>query len=284
MKQHSKYSLKNKVPTPQLFNLNNQIAVVTGCMGLLGPIWSLGLLEAGAKVVGIDLPGSKISDRFNKLTKEYGNDKIKFYKADILDKSSLKKTLLQIKKDFGIPTILLNNAGIDQPPSTTTKNYYLEDIPIEISRKIFDVNVLGTFNMIQVFGSEMKKLGQGSIINIASHYAIVVPDPDFYKHIKTNPPFLKPIMYGPSKAAVIALTKRMAVEWGPYNIRVNSISPGGLFNHQDPKFLKKYEQKVPLGRMGIDHELIGPLIFLASKASSYVTGFNLVIDGGFTNL
>lgn len=279
-----KYNIKNRKPVSGLFNLKNKVAVVTGCMGLLGPTWCLGLLEAGAKVAGLDLPGSKESGSFKQLKKDFGEDNLKAYPVDILDKVSLKKSLTQIKKDFGVPTILINNAGIDQPPTTAAKSYHLEDIPEKVSQKILEVNVVGTFNMIQTFGAEMKSVGTGSIINIASHYALVVPDPYFYDHIKSEPPFLKPIMYGPSKAAVIALTKRMAVEWGKFGVRVNSISPGGLFNYQDPKFLKKYNSRVPLGRMGFDYELIGPLIFLSSEASSYVTGFNLVMDGGFTSL
>lgn len=269
------------------FRIDGKVAVVTGPLGFLGPVWSEGLLDAGAKVVGIDLPQAKISKRWKRLAQQFNDSNVKLYYADILDKVQLEDVLGKCKEEIGTPTILVNNAGIDQPPSNTSKIYSLEDTPLEVSRRILDVNLLGTFQMIQVFGSEMKKLGTGSIINIGSLYAQVSPDPHFYDHINTDPPFLKPIMYGPSKAAVIELTKRMAVEWGRYGVRINTLSSGGIYNPynpQDSDFRKKFTERVPLGRMGIEEDLKGPLVFLASEASSYITGFNLQVDGGFTAL
>jgi|SRR3989344_8397689 len=266
------------------FGLTDKIAVVTGVKGLLGPIWVRALLEAGAKVAGIDLKGSRQSQDFQEIQKENKPSVFKVYDADILKRSDVETALANIRKDFGTPTILVNNAGVDQPPAPTKKGYYFEQIPFEVGRKIFDVNVLGSFLMIQVFGGEMTKLKKGSIINIASHYALVSPDPHFYDHIKTRPPFIKPPMYGPSKAALIQLTRYISVLWGKYNVRVNSISPGGVFNDQDKRFVRKYTARVPLGRMAEKEDLIGPLIFLASDASSYVTGANIVVDGGFTAL
>lgn len=266
-----------------LFRLDGKIAVVTGAQGLLGPSWSRALLEAGAAVVGLDLLGVKVSPEFAKLQKSYG-ERVMAVGADILARKSLNSALSVIKKRWGVPTILVNNAGIDQPPVAVKRGYYFEDIPYEVGEKILAVNVLGAFNMIQVFGTEMVKARKGSIVNIASHYGLVSPDPSFYTHIKTDPPFLKPPMYGPSKAALIQLTRYMAVLWGKYHIRVNSISPGGVFNNQDPRFVRKYAARVPLGRMAYKEDLGGPLVFLASDASSYVTGANIVVDGGFTAL
>lgn len=265
------------------FRLDGKIAVVTGAQGLLGPSWSRALLEAGAVVVGLDLPGVKVSREFAKLQRGYG-ERVMAVGADIMVRKSLNSALSVIKKKFGVPTILVNNAGIDQPPVAVKKGYHFEDIPYEVGEKILAVNVLGAFTIIQVFGTQMVKAKGGSIINIASHYALVSPDPAFYTHIKTDPPFLKPPMYGPSKAALIQLTRYMAVLWGKYNVRVNAISPGGVFNNQDPRFVRKYSARVPLGRMADHGDLIGPLVFLASDASSYMTGANLVVDGGFTAL
>ncbi len=266
------------------FRLDGKIAVVTGALGLLGPVWIRGLLEAGAVVAAIDLSKTRVKENFLKLTTEFKNNLLKLYKADITKRKQVEKVLEKIKNDLGIPTILVNNAGIDQPPSTTAKTYYFEHIPFEVGKKILEVNVLGTFLMTQVFGSEMSKIKNGSIINIASMYAEIVPDPKNYTHIKTDPPFLKPPLYGPSKAALLNLTKYTAVHWGKNNIRVNAISPGAVFNNQDIRFRRKIIAKIPLGRMAFDDDLPGSLVFLASDASKYITGQNIQIDGGITVL
>ena len=274
---------KEKVDTLDKFRLDGKIAVVTGAVGLLGPVWCRALLEAGATVAGFDLARVKISQEFVDLKKEFG-EKLALVRADITNRKSVEKAKVWCQKKYGVATILVNNAAIDQPPMALRKGYYFEDIPLEVGEKILDVNVLGAFQMIQVIGGEMVKKRDGSIINIASHYGLVSPDPHFYDHIKTDPPFLKPPMYGPSKAALVQLTRYMAVLWGKYNVRSNAISPGGVFNNQDPRFVKKYSSRVPLGRMANKEDLVGPLVFLASDASSYVTGENLIVDGGFTAL
>lgn len=265
------------------FRLDGETAVVTGALGLLGPVWARGLLEAGATVVGLDIAGAKIPESFERLAKYYG-ERLGLVRADITKRDSLERAFEMCKKKYGFVGIVVNNAGIDQPPTAVKGGYLLEDIPFEVGEKIMDVNVLGAFAVMQVFGTEMVKKNRGSIINIASHYGLVSPDPSFYTHIKQDPPFLKPPMYGPSKAALMQLTRYMAVLWGKHNVRVNSISPGGVFNGQDPRFVGKYKARVPLGRMADKEDLIGPLVFLASNASSYVTGANIVVDGGFTAL
>lgn len=274
---------KGKLNTLDNFRLDTKVAVVTGALGFLGPVWCKALLDAGSKVVGIDLPKIKVSQVFSNLQREYGQ-KLHLIRADITNRRSVEKALRISIKKYGVPTILVNNAGIDQPPTAVKKSYYLEEIPFEVGREIFDVNVLGAFLMMQVFGAEMVKIRQGSIINIGSQYASVVPDPHFYDHIKSDPPFLKPPMYGPSKAALIQLTRYMAVLWGKYNVRVNTLSPGGVYNNQDSRFVKKFTARVPLLRMAYSYDLIGPLVFLASDASSYITGENIKVDGGFTAL
>ena len=275
--------MKHETGNIDRFKLDGKTAVVTGALGLLGPVWIQGLLEAGAWVVGMDLPKVKIPQAFTDLKKQFG-EKLVLMRVDITKRKSIEQVQALCHKNYGVTTILVNNAAIDQPLIALKKGYYFEDIPFEVGQKILDVNVLGAFQMIQVFGKEMVKIKNGSIVNIASHYALVSPDPHFYDHTKTDPPFLKPPMYGPSKAALVQLTRYMAVLWGKYNVRVNSISPGGVFNNQDSRFVKKYNKRVPLGRMANYDDLIGPLVFLASDASSYVTGANLVVDGGFTCL
>jgi NAD(P)-dependent dehydrogenase (short-subunit alcohol dehydrogenase family) len=188
----------------------------------------------------------------------------------------------QCLAEFGVPRVLVNNAGIDQPPGVQSEGYLVEDVPFEVSRAIMDVNFLGLFQVTQLFGKEMVRALPGYIINIGSLYASVASDSRFYDHIPCDPPFLKPPAYGDSKAAVVNLTKYLATLWGPYGIRVNALSPGGVLGGQDEEFKRKFSQRVPLGRMAVYTDLIGPLVFLASDASSYVTGTELLVDGGFT--
>jgi NAD(P)-dependent dehydrogenase (short-subunit alcohol dehydrogenase family) len=147
---------------------------------------------------------------------------------------------------------------------------------------MLDVNLMGTFQVTQVFGSEMAARGRGSIINIGSLYASVSPDQRFYDHLPGDLPFLKSPAYGASKAAVVNMTKYFSTLWGPHGVRVNALSPGGVAGGQDDQFKRKYGSRVPLGRMADVEDLKGPLVFLASSASSYVTGHELRVDGGFT--
>jgi NAD(P)-dependent dehydrogenase (short-subunit alcohol dehydrogenase family) len=128
----------------------------------------------------------------------------------------------------------------------------------------------------------MAQRGHGTIVNIGSLYASVSPDARFYEHLPTEPPFLKPPAYGASKAALVNLTRYLAAHWGPAGVRVNALSPGGVEGGQDPEFKRKFNERVPLGRMCTPEDLEGPLLFLASGASNYVTGVELLVDGGFT--
>jgi NAD(P)-dependent dehydrogenase (short-subunit alcohol dehydrogenase family) len=264
------------------FELDGRIAVVTGALGSLGPVWTQGLLEAGATVIGLDLPGATPNDPFAQLQRTYGDSKLTLLGASVTDREALVAARNRVVSAFGIPSVLVNNAGIDAPPAAAGAGYRLEDIPVEVSQRIFEVNTLGLFQVVQIFGSAMAKARRGSIINIGSLYASVAPDPRLYDHIRTDPPFLKPPAYGASKAAVVNLTKYLATAWGPYGVRVNTLSPGGVLGAQDEQFKRKFCDRVPLGRMAVYDDLIGPLQFLASDASAYVTGAELRVDGGFT--
>jgi NAD(P)-dependent dehydrogenase (short-subunit alcohol dehydrogenase family) len=266
-----------------LFDLSSEIAVVTGALGKLGPIWAEALLGAGAVVFALDLPGSNISNNFKKLQANHDEARLKLDHADVRDRQSLEAACQRCFTTFGTPTILVNNAGIDRPPAASTQAYRLEDIPLEENREIIEVNTLGLFLVSQVFGSRMVKAGRGSIINIGSLYAGVSPDARFYDHLSAGDlPFLKPPVYGASKAAVVNLTRYLSTYWAPHGVRVNTLSPGGVLGGQDEEFKRKFCDRVPMGRMANAEDLLGPLLFLASKASAYVTGTELVVDGGFT--
>lgn len=262
-----------------LFALETEIAVVTGALGKLGSIWIEALLEAGASVCALDLETASISNEYRQFQERYGETRLKLYRTDVKDRQSLEIACNRCVDSFGVPTILVNNAGIDSPPSKTAKGYCLEDIPFEVNREIFEVNALGLFLVAQVFGARMAEAGRGSIINIGSLYAGVSPDSSFYDHI---PGFLKPPAYGASKAAVINLTRYLATHWAKHGVRVNALSPGGVLGDQDEDFKRKFCNRVPLGRMATAEDLYGPLLFLASRASTYVTGTELLVDGGFT--
>lgn len=267
--------------TPEQFNLTGKIAVVTGALGKLGPTWCRALLEAGATVAALDLAGAKPSENYAALALQFGEERLKYFAADVTKREQLAAAREQIHAHFGAVDILVNNAGIDQPPSKTS-SFLLQDIPYEQFTRVVEVNVAGAFLCSQVFGPDMLAKKSGSIINIGSLYASVSPDVKMYDHIAMDPPFIKPPAYAASKAALLQLTRYFAAHWGSNGVRVNAISPGGIEGGQDAQFKAKFSSRVPLGRLGEQSDLVGPLVFLASDASLYVTAQNLQVDGGFT--
>lgn len=264
------------------FALQGEVAVVTGALGKLGPVWVGTLLDAGANVLALDRPGAPASTAFADLRRPYGSDRLVEAAADVCNRAELERALARCEEAFGTPSILVNNAGIDRPPSADGKGRRLEDIPLEENLRILEVNAAGVFLVSQVFGGAMARAGRGSIINIGSLYAGVSPDARLYDHIPSDPPFLKPPAYGASKAAVLNMTLYLAAHLAPRGVRVNALSPGGVLGGQDSEFRRKFCDRVPLGRMATEDDLRGPLLFLASRASAYVTGINLKVDGGFT--
>ena len=239
-------------------DLDGVVAVVTGASGKLGPVWTGALREAGAVVAGIDLEAAEGVEA-----------------ADVTDRAALEGALRRITADHGLPSVLVNNAGIDQPPDPAAAG----EETLEAFTRTLDVNLAGVFNATTVFGGAMVEAGRGSIVNIGSLYASVAPEPRFYDHM---PGFVKPAAYGASKAGVVQLTRYFARQWGPHGVRVNALSPGGVRAGQDGEFQSKYCARVPLGRMAEPEDLGGPLVFLASDESRYVTGHELRVDGGFT--
>jgi NAD(P)-dependent dehydrogenase (short-subunit alcohol dehydrogenase family) len=229
--------------------LQGEVALVTGARGRLGPIWIAALEAAGAQVIGVDVQD-----------------------ADVRDRASLEA--LRDRLDAA-PTVLVNNAGVDQPPDAGAA----AALDHAEFLRVLDVNLAGAFNATLVFGEPMVAAGRGAIVNIGSLYASVAPDPSFYDHLDG---FLKPPAYGASKAGLVALTRYFARLWGPDGVRVNALSPAGVRGEQDPEFVRKYCARVPLGRMAEPDDLGGPLVFLASDMSRYLTGHELRVDGGFT--
>jgi NAD(P)-dependent dehydrogenase (short-subunit alcohol dehydrogenase family) len=263
------------------FSLDNRIAVVTGAGGKLGAIWTEALVEAGARVAALDRGAAVPTVRFEELTRRAGAA-VQCFDCDITMRGEIEAAAHLVIERMGVPSILVNNAGIDQPPDSPGGRHHLHELPIDDFRRMVEVNLLGTFQVTQVFGERMGAHGGGSIVNIGSLYASVSPDASFYTHLAGNAPFIKSPAYGASKAGVVSLTKFFATHWASRGVRVNTLSPGGVLAGQDEQFKAKYGARVPLARMADPEDLKGPLIFLASPASSYVTGHELRVDGGFT--
>lgn len=257
-----------------------RVAVITGAAGNLGPVWTRGLLEAGYRVAALSLHGTEQDPVLVELGSTYG-DTLDVITADVTVRDDLEAAAARIQQRWGTPDVLVNNAGVDVPPRPG-EGTLLEDVPADTFRRVLEVNVLGAFQAMQVFGAAMSAVGRGSIVNIGSLYASVSPDPRMYDHVPMEPPFLKPPAYGASKAGLVNLSRYFCTHLAPTGVRVNTLSPGGVAGGQDAEFVRKFSARVPLGRLARPDELVQPLLFLASDASSYVTGIELKVDGGFT--
>jgi NAD(P)-dependent dehydrogenase (short-subunit alcohol dehydrogenase family) len=268
------------MPPNQFFDVSGEIVVITGASGQLGGEYARAFLRQGARVVGLDL---RISPGSVELQTRYP-DHYLFIESDVVSKTSLQNALSIAQSRFGVPTVLINNAAIDSPPSAPPEeNGPFEDYPEKSWDKVIEVNLKGVYLCCQVFGSAMAKAGKGSIINVASIYGVVAPDQSLYEYRrKRGEVFYKPVAYSASKSGILNLTRYLAVYWAKKGVRVNSLTIAGVFNNQEQAFLDVYCARIPVGRMADLGEYNGSVIFLASDASGYMTGANLVIDGGWT--
>jgi NAD(P)-dependent dehydrogenase (short-subunit alcohol dehydrogenase family) len=220
------------------------------------------------------------------VVQRYGLDRdgLLFVKGDVTSAPSLQAALAAIEREWGPPHALINNAAIDAPPDAPpAENGPFEHYPEESWDRVMAVNAKGVFLCSRTFGSAMASVGRGSIVNIASIYGIVSPDQRIYDYRRrAGEPFFKPLAYGASKAALLNITRYLATYWGSSGVRVNTLTLGGVFAQQDDRFVAAYSERVPLGRMARDDEYDAAVIFLVSDASSYMTGSNLIVDGGWT--
>ncbi len=263
-----------------IFNVKNKIAIITGGNGQLGTEYVKTLAKAGAKVAVFDVHKS-LNPELKKLSK---NLPIKLFQVDITKRDQIENAIKKIKKLWGAPSVLVNNAALDAPPGTNwEENKSFEDYSPESWHAVMDVNLTAVFHCCQIIGGEMAKKGGGSIINISSTYGLLSPNQNIYKYRdKLDRPFVKPVSYSVTKSAILNLTRYLATYWADKNVRVNTLTPGGVFNNQDDEFLKNYAALAPMKRMANKDEYNGAILFLASDASSYMTGANLVMDGGWT--
>jgi NAD(P)-dependent dehydrogenase (short-subunit alcohol dehydrogenase family) len=256
-----------------LFSLDNRVVVITGGLGQLGRQFTRALLDHGARVAVIDATEGTSDD-----------SRVMVRRADVTNRESVQAAADEITKAWGVPFGLINNAALDSPPGApASENGPFETYPAESWEKVMAVNVTGVLNCCQVFGGAMAAAGRGSIVNIGSIYGLVSPDQRIYEYRrKGGDAFFKPIAYSASKSALLNMTRYLATYWAPQQVRVNTVSFAGVFNGQDDQFLAGYTAKVPLGRMARPDEYNGAIVFLMSDASSYMTGSNMVIDGGWT--
>ena len=268
---------------PDLFSVQNEVVVITGGLGQLGRQFSLALAERGAKVAIFDVQESeqRVSKQF---FERCPGDNWMLLPVDITQRSSIESGLSRVNETWGVPHALINNAALDSPPGAPAEeNGPFESYSEDSWDRVMNVNVKGVFLCCQVVGGQMAAAGRGSIINVCSIYGLVSPDQRIYQYRCTGgATFFKPVAYSASKSSLLNLTRYLATYWAAKNVRVNTLTFGGVFDDQDNKFLKGYCARVPMERMAREDEYNGAVIFLISDASSYMTGSNLVIDGGWT--
>jgi NAD(P)-dependent dehydrogenase (short-subunit alcohol dehydrogenase family) len=273
----------------ELFSVKDKICIITGGLGQLGAQYSIEFFKRGAKVAVFARNIQK--DRVNGILPSdmINSDRMKFFQVDITKREQIECALDSIEKVWGdVPDVLINNAGIDTQPSAPPEvSGPFENFPEEVFREVVDVNLVGTFLMCQAVGSRMVARNKsGSIVNIGSIYGMVSPVQDIYAYKKemTGVPFIKPVAYSAAKSGVYNLTRYLATYWGKKNIRVNTLTLSGVWREtQDEIFQKNYCARIPIGRMAKEDEYNGAVIFLASEASRYMTGSNVIVDGGWTS-
>ena len=264
-----------------MFDLGGRVAVVTGAVGILGRRFCAGLADCGASVAAVDLDASATRDFAADLHAAYGTPCIGVA-ADVSDPKSVTGMVDQVEATLGPIDILHNNAATK---GRDLARFFapVETFSLEAWREIMAVNLDGAFLVAQAVGARMAERGRGSIIQTASIYGVVGPDARIYEGSRyLGRAINTPAIYSASKAGLLGLTRYLAAVWGPRGVRVNAITPGGVSSGQNETFERQYAARVPLGRMGKADEMVGALIFLASDASAYVTGQNIIVDGGLT--
>lgn len=257
-----------------LFDLKGKIALVTGGAGLLGSEHAIALASHGAKVYLADINEEKCREKAKNIQYE----DVFTLKLDVTSKENWQEVVSTIVEKEGSLDVLVNNAGYTNSTKTSAFDKTFENFSLDDWNAIMNVNLTGTFLGCQTVGNQMIKQGKGSIINIASLYGVVSPNHKMYP----GTGIVQPVAYTVSKHGVVALTKYVATWLAEKGVRVNSLTPGGIFDGHDGLFLERFKNLNPIGRMSDKNELRGGIVFLASDASSHVIGHNLVIDGGWT--
>jgi NAD(P)-dependent dehydrogenase (short-subunit alcohol dehydrogenase family) len=253
----------------QLFDLTGRLAVVTGGAGQVGGQIARGLAERGADVAIFDIAEAPEADG------------VRSFVVDVTDRAAVEEVTAGLS---GVPHVLVNAAALDSPPDAPAEEVGpFEDFPLDSFDEVMRVNVSGTLLPCQVIGGRMAAEGRGSIVNVSSIYGMLSPVQELYDFRRRGgETFFKPVAYSVSKSALYNLTRYLATYWARSGVRVNTLTLAGVWNHQPQEFVDAYTARMPLGRMADVGEVIGPVVFLASDASSYVTGANVVVDGGWS--
>ena len=261
------------------FYLGGRVVMLTGGAGILGSRMADALARNGARIALVDRDADRAHAVADGIRAAAGADIVRGYACDITQRKSVLELKVQVEAEMGPVQVLINNAAAKSP------NFFepFESFPVEDWDAVMNVNLKGVMLGCQVFGGAMAERGQGSIINTLSVYGIVAPDQRIYEGSEYEGRAINtPAVYSASKAAVWGLTKYLAAYWGHRNVRVNAITPGGVFSGQNEEFVRRYSARVPLGRMASQDEMSGAVVYLSSDASSYVSGQNIIIDGGLT--
>ena len=264
------------------FDLSGRVAVVAGGAGLLGRQFCSTLAQAGAAVLVADLNGAA-SQQLAKDLSSAGHEAVA-QATDVGEAASVQAMADAAVKQFGRLDILVNSAALDpkfDPAGQGKHSSAFEEYPLQAWQAALRVNLTGAFLCSQAAVRLMLNQGGGVIVNICSTYGLGGPDQRIYQKPGSAPQY-KPVDYTVTKAGILGLTKYLATYYGGKNIRVNALTPGGVFNAHDEEFTRAYSARTVLGRMAQPDEMNGALLFLASDASSYMTGANLVVDGGWT--
>ena len=263
------------------FRIDGKVALVTGALGVLGKTFCRALAAQGASVAVVDLDERSCIEFAAAIQKECGQRCIGVG-CDVGDQTSVRAAVDRCVAELGGLHVLHNNAATK---TADVRAFFaaFEDYALDTWREVMRVNVDGMFLMAQAAGAHMAANGGGSIVQTSSIYGVVAPDQRIYEGSDyLGGPINTPAVYSASKAAVLGLTRHLSTYWASAGIRVNSLTPGGVASGQNNEFARRYSARVPLGRMAVPNDLVGALIFLASDASSYVTGQNFIVDGGLT--
>jgi NAD(P)-dependent dehydrogenase (short-subunit alcohol dehydrogenase family) len=270
------------VSQKSLFDLSGKTAVITGASGILGRHFSFGLAEAGASIALVDIHTKAVEDLAREVAQKYDVN-VRAFVCDVSNPESVKKMVGDVVTSFGHIEILHNNAA---GKSDDLEAFFapFEDYSIDQWRQIMSVNLDGMFLVAQAVGKQMLAQGSGgSIIQTSSIYGLMGPDQRIYENsFYLDRQINTPAVYSASKAGVIGLTKYLSAYWASKGIRVNAIAPGGAESGQNDEFIRRYSDRIPMGRMAYPHEIVGALLYLASDASSYMTGQVIAIDGGLS--